>query len=335
MMRILLVLLCLIITQPARSQSFKVEPLKTGVDASLRALSVVTDEIIWASGTKGTVIKSTDGGKTWLGDTVQGMEQSDFRTLYAFDARHAIIANVGSPGKILKTEDGGISWRVVYTNTHPDVFIDGVDFWNDREGILYGDPVDGRMFILTTNDGGNSWRPLESAPRLEPGEASFAASGTGIRCLGEATLLVCTGGSVSRLWHSTNKGVSWSPFRPPVVQGKSSTGIFSVAANGRWVVVGGDFQDESGKTDHHLYSDDEGKTWQVPAVSVRGYRECIEALGQETWIAVGPTGIDLSTDNGIIWSGFSDLKGLHVVRKSRKGTGVFAAGSQGAILRLK
>jgi photosystem II stability/assembly factor-like uncharacterized protein len=296
---------------------------------------VVTDEIIWASGTKGTVVKSIDGGKTWLANRVQGMEQADFRTLYAFDERNAIIANVGSPGKILRTEDGGITWRIVYTNTHPNVFIDGVDFRNDRDGIVYGDPFDGRMFMLTTNDGGNSWRPLESAPRLEPGEASFAASGTGIRWIGESSLLVCTGGTVSRLWHSTDKGATWSSFRPPVVQGKASTGIFSVAADGRWVVVGGDFQDESLNTDHHLYSDDEGKTWKVPAVSVRGYRECIESLGKGIWVAVGPTGIDLSTDNGVTWSGLSDSKGLHVVRKSRSGAAVFAAGAQGAMLRLK
>lgn len=305
------------------------------MDVSLRALSVVTDNIIWASGTKGTVINSIDGGKTWRAHAVEGMEQADFRTLYAFDARHAIIANVGSPGKILKTEDGGITWREVYTNAHPDIFIDGVDFRNDREGIVYGDPIDGRMFILTTTDGGNSWRPLESAPRLEPGEASFAASGTGIRCIGESGLLICTGGSVSRLWQSTDKGVTWSYSRPPVVQGKASAGIFSVAADGRWVVVGGDFQDESRKNDHHFFSDDEGKTWQVPSVSVRGYRECVESLGQGIWIAVGPTGIDLSTDNGTSWSGFADLKGLHVIRKSRKGTGAFAAGSNGVILRLK
>jgi photosystem II stability/assembly factor-like uncharacterized protein len=153
--------------------------------------------------------------------------------------------------------------------------------------------------------------------------------------MGEASLSVCTGGAVSRLWHSTDKGVTWSFFRPPVVQGKASTGIFSMAANGRWVVVGGDFQNETGRTDHHLYSDDAGKTWQVPAVSVRGYRECVESLGQETWIAVGPSGIDVSTDNGITWSGLSDLKGLHVIRKSRRGTGVFAAGSNGTMLRLK
>lgn len=335
MMRILLLLFCLSMAAPVRCQSFQIELLKTGVDASLRVLSVVTEDVIWASGTKGTVVKSIDGGKTWMANTVQGMEQADFRTLYAFDERHAIIANVGSPGKILKTEDGGISWRVVYTNTHPDIFIDGVDFWNDREGIVYGDPIDGRMFMLMTTDGGNSWYPRESAPRLEPGEASFAASGTGIRCMGEASLLACTGGSVSRLWYSKNKGDTWSFYRPPVIQGKSSTGIFSVAANGRWVVVGGDFQNESGRTDHNLYSDDEGKTWQVPTVTVRGYRECVEALGQGVWIAVGPTGMDLSTDNGITWSGFSDIKGLHVIRKSRKGTGVFAAGSQGAILRLR
>jgi photosystem II stability/assembly factor-like uncharacterized protein len=295
---------------------------------------VVTDEIIWASGTNGTVIKSIDGGKTWLAIAVQGMDQADFRTLYAFDAHHAVIANVGSPGKVLTTVDGGITWRTTYTNMHPDIFIDGVDFWNEREGILYGDPVDGRMLMLRTEDAGNSWRPVESSPPLESGEASFAASGTGIRCLSDGGLLVCTGGLVSRLWSSVDKGLSWTFSRPPVVQGKSSTGIFSVAGVSRWVVVGGDFQDASLTTNHHFYSDDHGKTWKTPNVSARGYRECVEFLDDRTWIAAGPTGIDLSLDDGVSWSGVSDVKGLHVIRKARAGTRVFGAGASGAVVEI-
>jgi photosystem II stability/assembly factor-like uncharacterized protein len=326
---------CLLVFHPGRAQPLLLQPLETGTDASLRALSVVSDEIAWTSGTKGTVARTIDGGKTWGVFGVQGMEKADFRTLYAFDAHRALIANVGSPGKILRTEDGGKTWQTVYTNTHPDTFIDGIDFWNDREGIVYGDPIQGRMLLLQTKDGGESWHPLESSPKLEPGEASFAASGTGIRCVERESLLVCTGGSVSRLWKSVDKGITWTFSRPPVIQGKASAGIFSVAAAHRWVVVGGDFQDESLNTNHHLYSDDQGKTWKIPKKTARGYRECVEYLGDNRWISVGPTGIDLSEDDGITWSGLSDARGLHVIRRARTGTSAFAAGSSGAVYRLK
>ena len=328
--------LCLFFIDPsAQSQELLLEPLTLGSDASLRALSIVNDEVAWASGTRGTVARTLDGGKTWHVHQVKEMEKSDFRTLYAMDKQTAIIANAGSPGKILRTADGGESWSVVYTNNHPEIFFDGADFWNDQEGIVYGDPIDGKMFILKTPDGGKSWDSLETSPHLETGEASFAASGTGIRCLGQDNLIICTGGKVSRLWHSTDNGVSWTFSRPPVVHGTTSAGIFSVAAAHRWIIVGGDFQNDSLAVNHHAYSDDQGKTWQLPKRSTRGYRECIEFLGNGNWVAVGPAGIDASSDDGITWSGVSDVKGLHVVRKARKGKLVLAAGSNGRIYRLK
>ncbi len=34
--------------------------------ASLRGLSVVSEKIVWASGTGGTFLKTIDGGKNWI-----------------------------------------------------------------------------------------------------------------------------------------------------------------------------------------------------------------------------------------------------------------------------
>lgn len=330
-----LIALLLGLTCSAAAQPISPQPLKTGTNASIRALSVVTDDILWASGTQGTVANTVDGGQHWAVHTVTGMEKTDFRTLHAFTSQRALIANAGSPGRILLTEDGGNTWVTVYENSNPDIFMDGVDFWNEQEGLVYGDPIQGRMLVLYTRDGGRSWAEVSTAPMLQQGEASFAASGTGIRCLPDGGLLVCTGGTVSRLWHSKDKGNSWKAFTPPVAQGKSSTGIFSVAAHGHWMVVGGDFQEENRVDGTQFYSDDGGNTWQKPATGIRGYRECVEYVGDKMWIAVGPTGLDYSTDDGLSWAGRSDIRGLHVVRRSRVGNSVFAAGANGVIYRLR
>lgn len=337
MIRLLTLLLFfgLLSTPPVRSQSISIQPLLTGTEVSFRALSVVSDEIVWASGTKGTVVTSVDGGNTWRVHVVEDMPQADFRALYAFDERIAMIANAGSPGKILRTEDGGSTWATVYVNTHPDVFIDGIDFWNEREGIVYGDPLGGRMLLLQTRDGGRTWRDVTTSPQLEPGEASFAASGTGIRCRDDGGLLICTGGKVTRLWHSPDQGKTWNFFKLPLTDGSPSTGAFSVGVSRRWIVVGGDYQNEDLHTGHYAHSDDRGKSWQTPKAGTRGYRECVEHLGDATWIAVGPSGLDVSTDDGNTWTGLSDIQGLHVARKSRKGNRVIAAGSKGAIYRLR
>ena len=178
-----------------------------------RGLSVVDDHVAWLSGSKGWVGLTIDGGNTWAFSQVKGFEASDFRSLYAFDARRAVIANAGSPATILITDDGGKIWKSVHTNVHKSAFIDGVDFWNEKDGMMYGDPIDGKMLLLRSADSGLTWVALSGAPHLEKGEASFAASGTGIRCTGKREVIIATGGLVSRLWKSQAHNQSPHAFR--------------------------------------------------------------------------------------------------------------------------
>jgi len=166
-------MLCLILIPHSLNPQLSVLPVD--VNCSIRGLSVADDNTAWFSGTNGTVGISTDGGKSWTITQLKGFEQNDFRTIYAFNEQEAIVAGTGSPAYILRTEDGGASWKPVYRNDNPLIFIDGADFWDKNNGILYGDPIDGRMLLLTTSDGGRSWKelPAESRPRVSAGEASF------------------------------------------------------------------------------------------------------------------------------------------------------------------
>lgn len=267
---------------------------------------------------------------------VPGYEKTDLRSLYAFDDQRAVIANAGSPGTILRTTDGGKNWEPVYTSNHPDIFFDGMDFWDDQDGLIYGDPIEGKMVLLRTSDGGKTWKSIDTAPGLEKGEASFAASGTGIRCIGNKEVVICTGGLVSRFWMSSDAGEHFMPFRPPIIQGKPTAGILSSSVQGnKIIIVGGDFQDPTLATAHHLYSVDQGVTWQTPKIPVRAYRECVEFISRDVWIAVGPSGAESSTDGGQVWRAMSDEKGLHVLRKARKGKLIVAAGSAGTVFLVR
>ena len=313
-------------------QEYQLKKVDANTTATFRGLSIVDNDVAWLSGTKGSVGITKDGGHTWTFNQVSGFETADFRSLYAFDGQRAIIANVGSPASILMTDDSGKTWKPVYTNNHKDAFIDGVDFWNGKDGIMYGDPIDGKMLLLRTADSGMTWASIPSSPLLETGEASFAASGTGIRCTGKQEVTIATGGVVSRLWRSIDKGDRWSAIPVPIVQGQSTTGIFSIVKTGKtWIVAGGDFKNETLDKDHCYYSTDEGIRWLAPTVPIRGYRECVELVAKEILIATGPSGSDISYDNGINWKALSDERGLHVVRKARKGTLVMAAGDKGMI----
>ncbi|PZR41523.1 MAG: oxidoreductase [Azospira oryzae] len=314
------------------AHDYQFHKVNAETNASFRGLSVVNDTIAWISGSQGQVGVTADGGKTWRFNTVKGHEKSEFRSLYAFDARRAIIANAGSPAYILTTADAGKTWKTVHTLTHKDAFFDGIDFWNSKEGIIYGDPIDGKMLLLKTTDGGLSWKEITNAPRLETGEASFAASGTGIRCLKNDKIIICTGGTLSRLWISDDKGEQWTNRTTPIIQGQSTTGIFSFAQNGnQLLIVGGDFKEENGTTLHCFYSTDDGANWVAPLTATRGYRECIEPITETILIATGPSGSDISLDNGQHWQALSDEKGLHTIRKARNGKLVIAAGGSGKI----
>lgn len=298
---------------------------------SFRGLSVVDDSVAWVSGIKGVVGRSTNGGHAWTFKQVKDFEKKDFRTLYAFNAQEAVIANAGSPACVLRTADGGKNWSVVYTNKDSAAFFDGIDFWNDQEGIIYGDPIQGRMLLLKTTDGGKTWQelPLESRPQMAEGEASFAASGTGIRCGRHERVVIATGGKRSRLFTSGDGGKNWTSREMPIIQGRSSTGIFSFAFSDccpDGIIVGGDYLNDTLKQAHVFYTP--GKDWKAPITGTGGYRECVEMLDENGMaIAVGPGGSDLTVDGGKNWKPLG-YTGFHVIRKARKGKLVLAAGNK-------
>jgi hypothetical protein len=175
-----------------------IQLLTTGPHTSLRGLSAVNDKIIWVSGSSGTVGKSLDGGKTWTWITVPGYEKRDFRDIEAFDAKTAIIMAIAEPADILKTTDGGKTWKLVYENTTPGMFLDAMEFWNINSGIVVGDPVNGRFFVTRSFDGGDTWHdiPFLELPKADSGEGCFASSGTNVRNLDRDGACFVSGGPI-------------------------------------------------------------------------------------------------------------------------------------------
>jgi len=325
-------LLFLTATTNLFGQEYKWQKIAVEIKSSFRALSVVDNKVVWIGGSNGWIGRSRNGGKSWSFHQVKNFEELDFRSVYAFDSLKAIIANVGSPAHIFHTLDGGATWQLVYQNDHKDAFIDGLDFWNHKKGMAYGDPIGGAMLLLSTQDEGLTWKelPENQRPKLKEGEASFAASGTGIRCFNGTKIIITTGGKISRLWTSYDEGETWRVTDLPVMQGVESAGAFSSFFwNGKkGVVVGGDFKNDA-QTGQHVYvTEDNGKTWTLPIKPTRGLRECVEFLGNDNLIAIGPQGADISTDGGMIWAPLSDEKGFHVVRKARNGSLIVAAGNE-------
>ncbi|HKZ65399.1 MAG TPA: hypothetical protein VJ111_03545, partial [Chitinophagaceae bacterium] len=213
------------ITCLAIAQTPTVEVLTSGTKTSLRGLSVVNDNIIWVSGSNGMVGKSTNAGKNWKWMKVNGFEKTDFRDIEAFDANTAIIMGIAEPAYILKTNDGGESWRVVYENKTKGMFLDAMDFANNQLGIVVGDPINGKIFIARTNNSGNTWEEIEekqNRPVADSGEAFFAASGSNVKLFANDEYFIVSGGLRSRLISNS------SATDLPVIQGKESTGANAI-----------------------------------------------------------------------------------------------------------
>jgi len=315
----------------------KVEVLTSGTKTSLRGLSVVSDAIVWVSGSNGTVGKTTDGGKNWKWFSVKGFEKTEFRDIEAFDASTAIIMGVGEPAYILRTVDAGETWKVVYENTTKGMFLDAMEFWNEQSGIVIGDPINQKIFVVRTFDGGKTWKdvPENYRPVADSGEACFAASGTNVRALDNDEAVFITGGRTSNVFVRDQKT------KLPITQGRETTGANSIAVWDRYrkkggdhlVVVGGDFENPNSDSMNCCYSTNRGKTWKPSKTRPHGYRSCVEYLADDILVSCGLNGVDYSIDNAATWKWISK-EGFHVCRIAKLGKTVYLAGGNGKVGKL-
>lgn len=312
--------------------------IKVDTTSSFRGLSVVNSKVVWASGTKGTFIKTVDGGRNWTVGHVPGAEALDFRDIEAFDEKAAYMLSIGEgeSSRIYKTVDGGKTWDLQHQNKNPKVFLDAFAFWDRDNGIAMGDPVDGYFYMLQTRDGGKSWWPVgndKMFPALD-GEAAFAASGTCIVGQGKGSVWMVTGGKTSRIHYSANRGASWLAVSAPVVSGQSTTGIFSLAMldsmNG--VIVGGDYRKPDEALDSVAVTKDGGKTWNKGS-GLGGYRSGVAYIDRRTVIAVGTNGSDVSRDGGKTWTPV-DKENYNSVQ-AKGGAAVWAVGPNGRVARYR
>lgn len=313
-----------------------VKVLQSGKRVSFRGLSVVTDKVVWASGSNGTVVRSVDGGDNWEWMTVPDYEKRDFRDIEAFDANTAIIVGIAEPAVILKTNDGGKSWRKVFEDTAKGMFLDAMAFFDNRNGAVIGDPVkNNQAFEAYTTDQGETWQKrmyyaYPNAHTLEEGEAFFASSGTNLHMLtATGHFLMVSGGKASRLFHTGEK------YPLPLMQGKESTGANSVAVfkNRKAVIVGGDFSKDAIDTGNCVLVNLETMAFSKPQTNPHGYRSCVVFLNKNKLVACGTSGVDISTDGGNHWTLIAK-ESFHVVQKAKKGKAVFLAGGNGKLAKL-
>jgi photosystem II stability/assembly factor-like uncharacterized protein len=320
----------------ASAQSW--QPTPSGTSAELRGLSVVSDKVAWASGAKGTVLRTTDG-TSWQAMQVPEADKIDFRDIHAFDAKTAIVmgAGPGAASRLYRTNDGGATWQLLATNRYADGFWDAMAFWDKDHGILFGDPVKGRFQVYTTADGGATWREVEtSGLDALPSEGAFAASGTCLSVAGANDAWIATGGAAqSRVFHSADRGKTWRAVSTPIPAGAAARGVFSVGfANPKeGFAAGGDYKETQMAGINGAVTSDGGASWKPVQVQPAGYMSVVVPVpgAPRAFVAAGLAGSGFSRDGGASWT-VLDRTPMNTVGFSNASTG-WAVGPKGLLMK--
>lgn len=312
----------------------------SGVTVRLRGVSAVSEQIAWSSGASSTVLRTTDGGTTWKKLTVTS-DTLDFRDVDAIDGQTAYVLSIGNgpDSRIYKTTDAGATWTMQFKSEDKKVFLDAMSFWDADHGIVFGDSVDGQLYILLTNNGGRTWTrvPPSSLPPALENEGAFAASGTNIALFGKNHAWIGTGaGAKARVLRTADRGRTWQVADTPLAAAQSA-GIFSIAFRDakHGIIVGGDYRKEQEAVDNLAITSDGGVTWKL-VKGLSGFRSVVAYVpgtNKPALIALGPSGGDYSLDDGQTWSklegpGFDTFSFV-----PRRSSG-WGAGANGALGKL-
>ncbi len=329
------------------SASAQLEKISVPTVASLRGLSAVSADVVWASGTEGTVIRTVDAGEHWSAITVSGAEKLDFRGIRAFDSNTAVIISSGPAEKgqarIYRTADGGATWKQVFEEQRTGIFFDAVAFWDRKHGIVLSDPVDGRFVLFTTGDGGKSWKQVlpSALPPALLSKGAFAASNSCLTVQGEKNVWFATGGaSVARVFRSNDRGKTWEVSETPMHPANASSGIFSlVFQDAKYgIAVGGDYaHPDSSDLPSVLLTSDGGASWREDlATTPRGaYLSSVTSVwtpGKDSLFAVGSTGAMVAPAGGR-WERLGADNLNSVAATENRSPIVWAVGPKGLVLR--
>jgi len=324
----------LLLSCSEKQYHFEFAEANTPGNSSLRAICAVNEKVVWTSGSQGKVYISLDGGQSWDQRSVPGCEDTEFRSLFAWDANRALVFDVSPRGRAFKTIDGGKSWEQVYQSPREGAFFNSLKFANDSQGIAISDPVDDQVYVIKTEDGGRNWKRLARLPRAVNGEINFAASNTCISYLPSGEIYIATGGSKARILSSYDHGESWEFIETSVMTGESA-GLFSVhfTGKGKGVAVGGDYNNPDREGTRAVFTEDGGKQWHEAESMPAAYRSCVVSTDKDLFFTTGKTGCDYSTDHGRNWT-FIDSAGYYAASAVEGKNMIFLSGADGRVAKV-
>jgi photosystem II stability/assembly factor-like uncharacterized protein len=328
--------------QQATRKGPTLTPQASGTTARLIGVNAVNQNVAWVSGVGGTFAVTTDGGETWRSGVVPGAEALQFRDVEGVSATEAYLLSIGNgaDSRIYHTTDGGESWDLQFQNSNPDAFYDCFAFWTPNRGFAFSDGANGRFPVLRTTDG-ETWQDIgDNLPAAQPGEASFASSGTCTATQGGKRAWIGTGGPSARIFATTDGGDTWTAYPTPIVQGapEGASGIFTIDFRDphRGLLAGGDLVRESEVLPNVARTSDGGVTWELvtpfPFGTVFGL-SYVNKAGLPAVFAVARGGVAWSPDEGDTWIELPEFQDFWAVSFANQHAG-WMVGGEGRIVRI-
>jgi photosystem II stability/assembly factor-like uncharacterized protein len=248
---------------------------------------------------------SHDAGITWTTvpiNTTGGVVHIEFSPTFSAD-RKIYAASNGSfyaPGKMMRSEDGGYTWKAVAIPTLPLHFALAPNFHASQKMIA----AIGSNGVLYSENGGQNWANRSTGLDLNYGnyiEEVFFSPGYAT----DNTIFALTSYGVYR---SINSGISWSPFLPFIIKnfaldpnyGTNKTLYMNASVN------------SNGNTFYALFrSQDNGQSFQGLVADVVDFafspgfpnnKTIYVQINSAPYITTGEfNGLIRSTDNGTAW----------------------------------
>jgi photosystem II stability/assembly factor-like uncharacterized protein len=261
----------------------------------LSAISAASPDVLWVVGENGVILKSTDGGATWNGQS--SVTDAHLQSVAAVSPRTAwAVSQPSFPngGSVLRTDDG-VTWSrasLPFTWTG-SAGPQAVGFASATTGWLVGSESDGSALVMKTSDGGANWTRHSLAV---PGHVSLERVVT----VSEAVVWVQgyvpdTGAGI--VLRTIDGGATWAVRTPP--GNPSARGMAALSASVAWV---------PGYSANLSTTDDGGLTWQTRALPVdSGVASGAAAMldARHGWLVVGRPGgegyVFTTRDGGQTW----------------------------------
>jgi photosystem II stability/assembly factor-like uncharacterized protein len=246
-------------------------------------VEAVNSQVCWVAGSNATVLRTTDGGSSWLNANPNpGVITGNITNIEAIDENTAWVATTQAINTfIYKTVNGGVSWQQVFSRQGGYVF--GIHMSTQSSGMAFGDPISNIWQLLVTTNGGDSWSVMPTSPA----SAGPASQGTK-NCFQVSLPYIWFGSYPGQVLRSSDSGLNWTLHTTP-----GMATILSIHFNSPSLGFASSINMAS--------STDAGTTYQQHSVLGMGNINAVEGAGSDVWYIRGEK-IYRSTNSGLDWA---------------------------------